>query len=326
MSSYDYENTTEQAAYNVEEYANTNVETTEAPAQPAVTETEAQPQAQYGEEYAEASYNPQPVESTGYNAAPAVEAQPMYGNAPQTTENQPVYGSNQGEGNSGFQNQNPNYTRNENDIYVGNLSFDCQESDLQTLFAKYGKLVRCNILVRPDGRSRGFGFIRFENREAGERAISELNRTEFLGRALHMDFDSGDRGRSRRRTFSKRGGGRGGYNNRRGGYGGGRGGYGGGRGGYNDRGGNRNYYNRRNDYQGGSGYNEGSYNQPPYQQQRYDNRNSSEGYYQQNSSYGAQSFEGNQPSTEQGQTGQAQGYNQQGSYYDNRYNQNKTHY
>lgn len=104
-------------------------------------------------------------------------------------------------------------------LYVGNLSFNTTNQDLNDLFATIGTVESSNVIEdRETGRSRGFGFVEMSNQADGEKAIAELNGKEVDGRSLKVNEakPQGDRG--------GRGGG-GGYNNNRGGGGGG--GYGG---------------------------------------------------------------------------------------------------
>jgi len=107
-------------------------------------------------------------------------------------------------------------------IYVGNLSYQTTEGDLADLFEKIGEVESVSIITdRDTGRSKGFAFVEMGNDEA-DKAIAELNGTEFNGRALTVN-------EARPRQERSGGGGRGGYG---GGGRGGRGGRGGGGGGY----------------------------------------------------------------------------------------------
>jgi RNA recognition motif-containing protein len=72
-------------------------------------------------------------------------------------------------------------------LYVGNLSFDTTENDLNTLFAEAGEVESVRINTdRDTGRSRGFGFVEMDD-EAGQKAISQLNGTELAGRQLTVN-------------------------------------------------------------------------------------------------------------------------------------------
>jgi cold-inducible RNA-binding protein len=89
-------------------------------------------------------------------------------------------------------------------IYVGNLSFQTTDSDLNDLFAQFGEVESVSIITdRDTGRSKGFGFVAM-NDESAEKAISQLNGTDLNGRALTVnearpmvkrDFGGGGSGR-----------------------------------------------------------------------------------------------------------------------------------
>ena len=99
-------------------------------------------------------------------------------------------------------------------IYVGNLSFDTSESDLQAAFASYGTVSTARIATdRDTGRARGFGFVEMASQAEAQAAIAGLNGTELQGRTLTVNEAKPreDRG----------GGNRGGYSGSRGGGGGG---------------------------------------------------------------------------------------------------------
>ncbi|HMK37365.1 MAG TPA: RNA-binding protein [Desulfomonilaceae bacterium] len=87
-------------------------------------------------------------------------------------------------------------------IYVGNLSFNCNEGDLKGLFEAYGEVDSAKVIVDQfTGRSRGFGFIEMRNREEGLKAIQELDTRDFQGRNLKVN-------EARPKTNSGGGGGR----------------------------------------------------------------------------------------------------------------------
>ena len=72
-------------------------------------------------------------------------------------------------------------------LYVGNLSFQTTESDLDDLFAQAGEVESVRIITdRDTGRSRGFGFVEMSEENA-EKAISQFNGTELDGRALTIN-------------------------------------------------------------------------------------------------------------------------------------------
>ena len=73
-------------------------------------------------------------------------------------------------------------------IYVGNLSFDTGDSELQELFAPHGEVGRASVITdRETGRSRGFGFVEMSDAAAGRAAIEAWNGQEFGGRALTVN-------------------------------------------------------------------------------------------------------------------------------------------
>ena len=109
-------------------------------------------------------------------------------------------------------------------LFVGNLSFNVTENDLQDAFAAHGTVLEANLMMdRSTGRPRGFGFVTMSTPEEAQKAIDALNGKELDGRALTVNL-----ARPREeRSGGGGGGGRGGY----GGGGGNRGGGGGGGGG-----------------------------------------------------------------------------------------------
>ena len=73
-------------------------------------------------------------------------------------------------------------------LYVGNLSFDTTENDLQDLFAAYGPVSEVNLITdRMSGRSRGFGFVTMSTPEGAQAAIGALAGKEVGGRALTVN-------------------------------------------------------------------------------------------------------------------------------------------
>jgi RNA recognition motif-containing protein len=118
-----------------------------------------------------------------------------------------------------------------NKLFVGNLSFQTTENDLQDAFAAYGTVVEANLMMdRMSGRPRGFGFVTMSSAEEAQKAIDALNGKELGGRALTVNVA---RPREERSGGGGGAGGRGGYGG--GGGGGGRRDYGGGGGSGRDR-------------------------------------------------------------------------------------------
>ncbi|EPZ49976.1 hypothetical protein M902_0787 [Bacteriovorax sp. BAL6_X] len=74
-------------------------------------------------------------------------------------------------------------------IYVGNLSYDIENSDLEKLFAEEGNVVAVNVIRDQDsGRARGFGFVEMETISDAEKAINNLNDKNFMGRSLIVNM------------------------------------------------------------------------------------------------------------------------------------------
>ena len=110
-------------------------------------------------------------------------------------------------------------------VFVGNVSYDATENELQDLFGQHGTVTDVNLMVdRVTKKPRGFAFVTMESKEAADAAIKALNGADLHGRKLTVNEarpreerppgrgggDRGDRG----------GGGGGGYRGDRGGGGG----------------------------------------------------------------------------------------------------------
>lgn len=131
-------------------------------------------------------------------------------------------------------------------LYVGNLPFSIEEDDLKCMFQTHGEVVESIVIKdRDTGRSRGFGFVTFQDEDTAQTAMKEMADFDCEGRSLNVKQANprGEGGGGGYRRGGYRGRGRGGYG-RGGGYDGGYRGGGGGRGRYNDDG---------NGYQRGGG-------------------------------------------------------------------------
>ena len=110
-----------------------------------------------------------------------------------------------------------------NKLFVGNLSFNTTENDLNDAFAAFGTVTETNLMMdRATGRPRGFGFITMASAEEAQKAIDGMNGKSIDGRALTVNV-----AKPREERAPGGGGGRREY----GGGGGSGGGYGGGGGG-----------------------------------------------------------------------------------------------
>jgi len=131
-----------------------------------------------------------------------------------------------------------------NKLYVGNLSYNIRDDDLQQAFAQYGTVSSAKVMMdRDTGRSKGFGFVEMGSDPEAQAAINGMNGQALDGRAIVVN-------EARPREERP-----GGYGNR-GGYGGGGGGYGGGGGGRSGGGGG---YGGGGRWGGGGGGGRGGY-------------------------------------------------------------------
>lgn len=73
-----------------------------------------------------------------------------------------------------------------NKLFVGNLSYNMTDDQLNAVFAPYGKIVSANISVfdKFSHRSKGFGFVEFETEEEAKAAMQALDGTEQEGRNM----------------------------------------------------------------------------------------------------------------------------------------------
>jgi cold-inducible RNA-binding protein len=73
-------------------------------------------------------------------------------------------------------------------LYVGNLSYDVTDSDLQTMFAAHGTVQSAQVIMdRDTNRSKGFGFVEMNSADEAQAAIKALNGQESNGRALTVN-------------------------------------------------------------------------------------------------------------------------------------------
>src|ERR1051325_3688087 len=76
-----------------------------------------------------------------------------------------------------------------NKLFVGNLSFNTTENDLQDTFAAHGTVLEANLMMdRESGRPRGFGFVTMATPEEAQAAIGALNGKSIDGRALTVNI------------------------------------------------------------------------------------------------------------------------------------------
>ncbi len=139
-------------------------------------------------------------------------------------------------------------------LFVGGIAWATDDQGLRAAFEQYGPVVEAKVILdRETGRSRGFGFVTFEEGEHADAAVQEMNGADLDGRNIRVN-EAQERSRGGGGGGYRGGGGGGGYRGGGGGgwdnnRGGGGGGGGGGRGGWdNNRGGGG-----RGGYGGGGG-------------------------------------------------------------------------
>jgi RNA recognition motif-containing protein len=75
-----------------------------------------------------------------------------------------------------------------NKLFVGNISFNTTENDLQDAFAAHGTVLEANLMMdRVSGRPRGFGFVTMSTPEEAQKAITALNGKDMDGRSLTVN-------------------------------------------------------------------------------------------------------------------------------------------
>lgn len=90
-----------------------------------------------------------------------------------------------------------------NKLYVGNLSFNTTENDLQEAFAAHGNVIESKLVTdRETGQARGFGFVTMSTAEEAQSAITALNGSSMDGRFVTVNVakpreERGGRGRER---------------------------------------------------------------------------------------------------------------------------------
>jgi RNA recognition motif-containing protein len=73
-------------------------------------------------------------------------------------------------------------------LYVGNLSYEVSDNDLQNMFEPHGTVQSAQVIMDRDaGRSKGFGFVEMNSDEEAQAAIAALNGKESNGRALTVN-------------------------------------------------------------------------------------------------------------------------------------------
>jgi cold-inducible RNA-binding protein len=100
---------------------------------------------------------------------------------------------------------------NQNRLFVGNLSYQTLENDLQDYFATVGAVNSVNLMLdKMTGKSRGFAFVEYASAEDAAKAVEQFHGKDFQGRALTVNIarpreeraprSGGDRGDRRERS------------------------------------------------------------------------------------------------------------------------------
>src|SRR3974390_1585240 len=77
---------------------------------------------------------------------------------------------------------------NQNRLFVGNLSYQTMENDLQEYFSQAGTVTSVNLMLdKVTGKSRGFAFVEFATPEEANKAVEQFHGKDFEGRALTVN-------------------------------------------------------------------------------------------------------------------------------------------
>src|SRR6516165_749982 len=77
---------------------------------------------------------------------------------------------------------------NQNRLFVGNLSYQTMENDLQDYFSQTGVVTSVNLMLdKVTGKSRGFAFVEFATAEEAAKAVEQFHGKDFQGRALTVN-------------------------------------------------------------------------------------------------------------------------------------------
>jgi cold-inducible RNA-binding protein len=73
-------------------------------------------------------------------------------------------------------------------LFVGGLNWKTTDDGLGSAFERFGEITEAKVITdRETGRSRGFGFVTFEQVEAADNAINEMNGTQLEGRTIQVN-------------------------------------------------------------------------------------------------------------------------------------------
>jgi RNA recognition motif-containing protein len=87
-------------------------------------------------------------------------------------------------------------------VYIGNLSWGVSWQDLKDHMREAGEVTRADVMMGPDGRSKGCGIVEYESVEEAQKAVLTLNDTELNGRQIFVREDREERGTRSGNQFS----------------------------------------------------------------------------------------------------------------------------
>jgi RNA recognition motif-containing protein len=92
-------------------------------------------------------------------------------------------------------------------LFVGSLPWAIDDQGLEDLFKNFGNVASAKVIIdRESGRSKGFGFVEFDDDNAAQDAIKQLNGTDVQGRSIVVNEARPQEARPPRRDFGDRGG------------------------------------------------------------------------------------------------------------------------
>lgn len=71
-------------------------------------------------------------------------------------------------------------------VYIKNFAEDLDDEQLKDMFEKYGRITSHKVMISDDGKVKGFGFVAFEDPEAAEKAVDEMNTKDLNGKTLYV--------------------------------------------------------------------------------------------------------------------------------------------
>ncbi|KAK1879563.1 Cold-inducible RNA-binding protein [Dissostichus eleginoides] len=177
----------------------------------------------------------------------------------------------------------------EGKLFIGGLSFETNEDSLAAAFDKYGTIEKVDVIRdKETGKSRGFGFVKYDNSEDSKDALDGMNGKTLDGRCIRVD-EAGKGGRTRG----------GGYNSGQRGQ----------RGGFSGRGRGGRGYSRGGGYNGDRGYGDRSYNDRSFSGEgRFGGGGGGGGQYSRSSGGGYSSYRDNRGQGSYGERSYRDGY------------------